>query len=171
MKKMIVMLLAAILALTSTAAFAATYTHEDDIRFEYDENAFDISMEDHGDDEDLVILTARDEAWGETFIRIHLRELEDGESFPTMDDFTAIPDAQDLNQGEWKGFKDVFTYSVKNMDGGTEYCFIAPVADDDGEIEDILTVNVGTSPIEDEDTAMTRDDLISAVLDTLKLGD
>ena len=34
MKKMLIMLLVAILTLSATA-FAATYTHEDDIRFEY----------------------------------------------------------------------------------------------------------------------------------------
>ena len=44
MKKMIVMLLVAILAL-STTAFAATYTHEDDIRFEYDDAEFEITMD------------------------------------------------------------------------------------------------------------------------------
>lgn len=171
MKKMIVMLLVAILALSATA-FATTYTYEDDIRFEYDETAFDITMEDHTDDEDLIILIAKDEAWGETFIRIHLAELRDGESFPTMDDFTAMPDARDLTQGEWNGFNDVFMYSVDNeANGFTEHYFIAPVMDDDGEVDAILTVNIGVSPIEDEDLAMTRDDLISAVLDTLQVDD
>ena len=171
MKKMIVMLLIAILTLSATA-FAATYNYEDDIRFEYDESAFDITMEDHTDDEDLVILIAKDESWGETFIRIHLGELRDGETSPTMDDFTAMPDATDIPQGEWNGFKDVFMYTVNNtVNNFTEHFFIAPVIDDDGEIDAILTVDVGVSPIEDEDTAMTRDDLISAVLDTLKVDD
>ena len=171
MNKFFAIIIAAVLALSCTAAFAATYNHDDDVRFQYDETKFEISMDDHTGDEDLVILTGKDEAWGETFIRIHLAELHDGETFPTMDEFTAMPDAKDLTQGEWNGFRNVFMYTVEYEDGGSEHYFIAPVTDDDGEIDHILTVNIGISPIEDEETAMTRDDLISAVLDTLKLGD
>ena len=170
MKKFFAILLVAILAL-STAAFAVTYNHDGDIRFEYDDAKFDISMDDHTDDEDLVILSGKDAAWGETFIRIHLDDLHDGETFPTMDEFTAMPDAKDLTQGEWNGFKDVFMYTVEYEDGASEHYFIAPVTDDDGEVEDILTVIIGISPIEDEEIAMERDDLISAVVDTLKIDD
>ncbi len=170
MKKFFAILMVAILTL-STAAFAATYNHDDDVRFQYDETKFEISMDDHTGDEDLVILTGKDEAWGETFIRIHLAELRDGETFPTMDEFTAMPDAKDLTQGEWNGFRNVFMYTVEYEDGGSEHYFIAPVTDDDGEIDHILTVNIGISPIEDEETAMTRDDLISAVVDTLRVDD
>jgi len=172
MKKMLVMLLVAILTL-STAAFAATYTHDDDIRFEYDDAKFEITMDDHTDDEDLIILDGKDAAWGNTFIRIHLADLRDGETFPTMDEFTAMPDAKDLTQGEWNGFKDVFMYTVEYDDGASEHYFIAPVTDDDddNEVEDILTVVVGVNKLDDEDAAMERDDLISAVLDTLKVDD
>ena len=170
MKKFFAILMVAILTL-STAAFAATYNHDDDVRFQYDETKFEISMDDHTGDEDLVILTGKDEAWGETFIRIHLAELHDGETFPTMDEFTAMPDAKDLTQGEWNGFRNVFMYTVEYEDGGSEHYFIAPVTDDDGEIDHILTVNIGISPIEDEETAMTRDDLISAVVDSLRVDD
>ena len=171
MNKFFAILIAAVLALSCTAAFAATYTHDDDIRFEYDDARFEISMDDHTDDEDLVILAGKDAAWGDTFIRIHLADLRDGESFPTMDEFTAMPDARDLTQGEWNGFKDVFMYNVAGEDGWTEYYFIAPVTDDDGEIEDILTVNIGTGKVDDEEAAMARDDQISAVLDTLRVND
>lgn len=62
-------------------------------------------------------------------------------------------------------------YTVEYEDGDAEHYFIAPVTDDDGEVEDILTVIIGTSPIEDEDTLMARDDQISAVLDTLRVDD
>ena len=171
MNKFFAILIAAVLALSCTAAFAATYTHEDDIRFEFDDAKFEITMNDHTDDEDLVILTGKDAAWGDTFIRIHLADLHDGETFPTMDEFTAMPDAKDLTQGEWLGFKDVFMYTVENEDGASEHYFIAPVIDDDGEVEDILTVVIGVNAIEDEETAMTRDDLISAVVDTLRVDD
>jgi len=171
MNKFFAIMIAAVLALSCTAAFAATYTHDDDIAFEYDDAKFEISMDDHTDDEDLVILTGKDAAWGNTFIRIHLADLRDGETFPTMDEFTAMPDAKDLTQGEWLGFKDVFSYTVEYEDGASEHYFIAPVADDDGEVEDILTVVIGVTTIEDEDAAMGRDDLISSVVDSLKISD
>ena len=171
MNKFFAIMIAAVLALSCTAAFAATYTHEDDIRFEFDDAKFEITMDDHTDDEDLVILTGKDAAWGDTFIRIHLRDLEDHETFPTMDELTAMPDAKDLTQGEWNGFKDVFMYTVESEDSASEHYFIAPVIDDDGEVEDILTVNIGISPIEDEDAAMERDDMISAVVDSLRIDD
>lgn len=170
MKKLFAMLLVAALVL-STGAFAAVYTHDDDIRFEYDENAFEISLEDCADDEDLVILTGKAAAWGDTFVRIHLRDLKDGEAFPTMEDFTDMPVAGEVTQGEWNGFRNVFMYTVEYEDGDTEHYFIAPVTDDDGEVEEILTVIVGTGKAEDEDAATARDDGISMVLDTLKVKD
>ena len=171
MNKFFAILIAAVLALSCIAAFAATYTHEDDIRFEYDDTRFEITLDDHTDDEDLVILTGKNAAWGDTFIRIHLADLRDGETFPTMEEFTAMPDAKDLTQGEWNGYKNVFMYNVAYEEGGAEYYFIAPVTDDDGEVEDILTVVIGHAEMDDEDAAMERDDLISAVLDTLRVND
>ena len=103
MNKLFAIMIAAVLALSCTAAFAATYNHDGDVRFEFDDTRFEITMDDHTDDEDLVILTGKDAAWGDTFIRIHLRDLEDHETFTTMDEFTAMPDAKDLTQGEWNG--------------------------------------------------------------------
>ena len=171
MNKFFAILIAAVLALSCTAAFAATYTHDDDIRFEYDDTKFEIGMDDHTEDEDLVILDGKDAAWGNTFIRIHLADLRDGETFPTMDEFAAMPDAKDLTQGEWNGFRNVFMYTVEYDDGGLEHYFIAPVFDEDGEVEDILTVNIGVNQLDDEDAVMARDDQISAVLDTLRVND
>ena len=169
MNKFFAILIAAVLALSCTAAFAATYTHDDDIRFEYDDARFEIAMDDHTDTEDLIILNGKDEAWGDTFIRIHLAELIDNEVFPTLDDFVDMGDTV-VTQGEWNGFKDVFMYTVEYEDGTTEHYFIAPVTDD-GEIDDILTVIIGVSRLDDEDAAMERDDLISSVMDSLKIDD
>lgn len=169
--KFFAIMIAAILALSCTAAFAATYNHDNDIVFKYDDTKFEVTMDDHSDDEDLIILTGKDEAWGETFIRIHLADLHDGEKFPTKADFADMPEADTLVQGEWNGYKDVFMYTVEYDDGGNENYFIAPVLDDDGEVEDILTVVIGVSKVEDENVAMGRDDLISATLDTLKVDD
>ena len=68
MKKIIAVLMAAILALAlCTTAFAAAYTDRDrDLTFEYDDKLFEITMDDQTDDELLVILTGKDESWGDT---------------------------------------------------------------------------------------------------------
>ena len=168
MKKMFIMLLIAILTL-STAAFAATYTHDDDITFRYDDAFFKISMDDHGDDEDLIILD--DQHGG--FVRIHLRDLDDGETFPTIEDFSEIEAANGTKVeklAEWAGFTDVFTYGY-NVDAYHEDVFIAPIYDDDHEIDAILTVNIGGDALEDEAAGMERADMVSEVVDTLKVKD
>lgn len=171
MKKFFALILIAVMALSAATAFAATYNHDNDLIFNYDETAFDIEMDDHTDDEDLVILTGRNEAWGNTFIRIHLAELDDGEQFPTMESFTPLADVE-VTQGEWNGFKDVFMYTIEDEDGTVDSFFIAPVMDDDGdEVEDILTVEISVSKVEEEEIAMERDDRISEVVDTLKVDD
>ena len=167
MKKMLALIIAALLAL-STAAFAETY-RSDDINFEYDENAFEVTLDDRTDDETTVVLHGKNEAWGNTFISFYLRDLEDGEKLPTMEEMSQIPDTT-VTQGDWNGYKDVFMYTLEYDDGTSEHFFIAPVMDDDGrEIDDMLTVQIGVSKIEDESAAMARDDAISAVVDSLKV--
>ena len=168
MKKFFAMILIAILALSATA-FAASYT-ADDICFDYDETAFEVSFEDRTDDETTVVLSGTDEAWGPTYIRFYLDDLEDGEALPTMDDFAAMPDAE-VTQGEWNDFDDVFMYTLENDDGTSQYFFIAPVLDEDGEADELLTVEIGVSEIEDEDALQLRDDLISAVIDSMVIDD
>ena len=170
MKKLFALILIAVMTLTSLAAIAETYD-KDDITFIYDETVFEITMDDHTDDEDLIILSGKEAAWGNTYIRIHLADLDDGKTFPTLDDFAVMPDAKDLTQGEWNGFSNVIMYTVEDAEGGTESFFIAPVTDDDGEVEDILTVEVGVAPLDDEALGMARSDKISEVLDTLKVDD
>ena len=169
MNKFFAILIAAVLALSCTAAFAATYNHDNDITFTYDDSLFEITMDDHTDDEDLIILDGKEAAWGNTFIRIHLADLDDNESFPILDDFVDMGDTE-VTQGEWNGYQDVFMYTVDNGDS-TDSFFIAPVKDDDGEVDEILTVEIGIDKIEDEEAAMTRDDMISEVVDTLKIDD
>ncbi len=174
MKKLFAVLLITMLALTCTA-FAATYIDRDkDLTFEYDESLFKITMDDETDDELLVILAGKDSSWGETGISIHLGELRDGEKFPTVDDFSEMVAATGdvVTQGEWDGFKDVIMYTSTFEDGSTESVFIAPIYDDDDdEVDDILTVKISVANIEDEGIAMGRDDMISAVMDTLKVLD
>ena len=169
MKKLIAILMAALLAL-STVAFAEIY-RSDDLNFEYDENAFEITVEDRTDDETTVVLYGKNEAWGHTFVAFYVRDLKDGEKFPTMEEMSEIPDTT-VTQGEWNGYTDVFMYTLEYDDGTTENYFIAPVKDkDDKEIEDVLTVHIGTSKIEDEAVLQERDDAISAVVDSLKVDD
>ena len=169
MKKLIAILMAALLAL-STVAFAEIY-RSDDLNFEYDENAFEITVEDRTDDETTVVLYGKNEAWGHTFVAFYVRDLKDGEKFPTMEEMSEIPDTT-VTQGEWNGYTDVFMYTLEYDDGTTENYFIAPVKDkDDKEIEDVLTVHIGTSKIEDEAAIQERDDAISAVVDSLKVDD
>ena len=118
MKKLFAIILVTLFVLSSVCAFAATYRN-DDLTFEYDDALFEVSMDDHTDDEDLVILTGKEAAWGNTFIRIHLRELDDGEQFPTKDEFTPIADVE-VTQGDWNGYKNVFMYTLEYDDGTTK---------------------------------------------------
>ena len=165
MKKLFAMLLVAVLAMSATA-FAATYTC-DDITFDYNEDFFEITMDDHTDDEDLVILT--DKYGGG--IRIYLADLDDDETFPTAEEVAALWDVEVEEMDEWANFKNVLCYELAGEDDYYEVVFIAPVYEDDGEIDDILTVTIGGTPIEDEDAAMERSDWISEVVDTLKVVD
>lgn len=174
MKKLIASLIIAALCLTGFA-LAETYTNADrDITFEYDENIFDISMEDETDDELLVILATKDPAMGDAYIRIHYADLDDNETFPTLADFADMEESLgvEVQQGEWNGFTNVISYDMPGEDI-TESIFIVPVYDDDGdnEVEDILTIGIGVTKLDDEETAMGRDDAISAVMDTLKVRD
>ena len=54
----------------------------------------------------------------------------------------------------------------------TRSYFVIPVKDnDDNEVDDILTVQIGVSKIEDEATLQERDDAISAIVDSMKIDD
>ena len=165
MKKLFAALLIAVLAMSATA-LAATYTH-DEISFDYNEDFFEITMDDHTDDEDLIILTDRYEG----FVRIHLGELKDGEAFPTAEEIAESMGVEVSKMDTWANFKNVLCYQFDGENGYQESVFIAPVCDDDGEVEDILTVNIGGEPIEDEAEAMASADFASEVVDTLKVID
>ena len=170
MKKFFAMLIIAMLALSAFAFAETTYT-SDDISFTYDETVFEVTLEDRTDDETTVIINDIDEALGGVYVRFYLHDLEDDMGMPTLDDFADMPDTV-VTQGEWNGYSDVFMYELHYDDGITQSFFIAPVTDaEDGEIEAQLTVEIGVHELEDEDAAMTRDDMISAVLDTLAVDD
>lgn len=157
MKKMIATLLLAAVLLTAVA-FAQGYTSER-IALTYDENAFEITMDDKTEDEHLLILTGKNEAWGNAYIRFYTHMQADDEDVPTAESVNeAIPDAQ-ATEGEWNGFSNAVMY-----ENGDESVFLVPLTT--GEL---LTVGVHVDAIEDEDAAMERDDQISAVLDSLKV--
>lgn len=166
MKKIIAIVLVSILAMSAAAFAETTYIH-DDLTFDYDESYFTIDMEDHTDDEDLVVLS--DKTGG--YIRIHLRDLEDGEKFPTAEEIAADRGVEVETLEVWGNFKNTHCFELADANGAVEYVFIAPIYDDDGEIDDILTVNIGGPAIEDEDAAMESSDKISAVVDTLRVVD
>ena len=170
MKKLIAVTMAALLAL-SAVAFAETY-RSDDMTFEYDENAFEITKDDRTDDETDVVVYGKSEAWGHTYVNFYLKDLEDGEKFPTADEVSNANDNATVTEGEWNGYKNVLMYDVEGDDGMTRSFFVVPVMDDDGNgVEDILTVQIGTSKIDDEAVLMERDDAISAIVDSLKVND
>ena len=169
MKKLILMLMVALLAL-SAVAFAEPY-RSGNIAFEYDEKAFEISLDDNLDDETTVVVYGKNEAWGHTYVSFYLKDLNDGEKFPTADELAKNNDAT-VTEGDWNGYKNVLMYAVEGDDGMTRNYFVVPVMDDDGhEIDDMLEVQIGVSKIDDEATTMERDDAISAVVDSLKLVD
>ena len=168
MKKIFAMILIAILTLTASA-FAETY-RSDDITFEFDENAFEITKDDRTDDETDVVVYGKNEAWGPTYINFYLKDLEDGEKMPTADELAAENNTT-VTQGEWNGFKNVLMYTLEGEDGMTRDFFVVPVMDNDREVDDILTVQIGTSKIDDENVLMERDDAISAIVDSLKVDD
>ena len=176
MKKMLALIMATLLAL-SAAAFAEVAKWEtgesipDVLRCDEMASLFEISLDDRTDDETTVVLHGKNEAWGNTFISFYLKDLDDGETFPTMADMSQIPDTT-VTQGDWNGYKNVFMYTLEYDDGTSEHFFTAPVMDDDDkEVEDLLTVHIGVTKIEDESVAMERDDAISAVVDSLKVDD
>jgi hypothetical protein len=169
MKKLVVMLMVALLAL-SAVAFAEPY-RSGNIAFEYDEKAFEISLDDNLDDETTVVVYGKNEAWGHTYVSFYLKDLNDGEKFPTADELAKNNDTT-VTEGDWNGYKNVLMYTVEGDDGMTRSYFVVPVMDDDGhEIDDMLEVQIGVSKIDDEATTMERDDAISAVVDSLKLVD
>lgn len=46
-----------------------------------------------------------------------------------------------------------------------------PVADDDGEVEDVLTITITAQKLADEEAGMAQSDAISNVLDSLVVDD
>ena len=174
MKKIFAMLLTVAMLLTCAAmGEAKTYTNPDnDLSFTYDDAVLEISLEDKTDDELMVVLNGKDAAWGNAYVKIHLADLdgENGDTFPTLADFAEMEAGLNttVTQGDWNGFKDVFSYTIDDGDS-LEKVFIAPVCDDDNEVEDILTITIGIDRIANEEASMNRDDAISAVLDSLKI--
>ena len=171
LKKMLVTVLLTVFVLSCTA-YAATYL-DDDLSFDYDETLFDLVIDDSIDDEILATLTGKDASWGVTTLNIYLDELHDGEEFAKKEDFSKLEEetGTEVIQGEWNGFQDVIMFTSILEDGSSESVFIVPVYDDDGEIEDSMTIRINVENVEDEGIAMARDDAISAVLDSLKLLD
>ena len=169
MKKLICLMMA--LALLSVGALAetATYTDADDaLSFQFDKSAFEIDMDDSTETEHLVILSGTREDWGEYYVRLYTRLMEEGDQYPTREDFADIEEElnAEITEGEWNGFQNVIMYEAHD-DKYLEMMFSAPLVDRDM----ILVVYVGANQLEDEEAAMARDDLISAVVDSIEIGE
>lgn len=170
MKKLLAMFVIAALALTG-AALAATYTDpERDLTFDYDDSLFEITLEDADDESIYVGLAGRDPAWGSAEIYIYLADMDEGESFPTVEAFSEMgaDTGTEVVQAEWNGFRDTIMFKATLGDDLTESMFIIPIYDDDeAEIEKKLTVRIDASDADNPE----RDDAINAVLATLKVLD
>ena len=118
----------------------------------------------------LLVLQGIRAEWDEYAIAFAMRELEDGETAPSLDnpgDF--VEDGATLEQGEWNGFENVIMYTTET-DDTLQQVFVVPV-EDDGEVEDVLAITVTTKKLDDEEAAMAQSDAISAVLDSLVIDD
>lgn len=156
----------------ANAAMADTYNSPGkDLRFEYDERLFKITTEDCTDDEQLINLDFLDASWGKGYVSIYLRKLENGESVPTLTSFAEVEKTlhTTVEQGACYGFKDAFHYTTE-QDGAIESAIIVPICNEDNAASAILTVNVSISRLEDEETGRIRDDAISSVINSLKIG-
>ena len=171
MKKIISLILVAILALTAAFALAesATFTDRaDDFTFTYDTEAFEITLEEYQsetDDDLVLVLSGRNEAWGNVFIQMN-RVALDVENEEAMAAYREAEEALIEGAGatriEWNGFAEVLTYSFDDEEC-VEQTFVIPCTDDE-----TLSILIHADKIEDEEIAMERDDRISAVLDSLK---
>ena len=141
-----------------------------DLQFSYDPEAFDIASDEDVEDLHLLVLQGIRAEWDEYAIAFAMRELEDGETAPSLDnpgDF--VEDGATLEQGEWNGFENVIMYTTET-DDTLQQVFVVPV-EDDGEVEDVLAITVTTKKLDDEEAAMAQSDAISAVLDSLVIDD
>lgn len=171
MKKLLAALLAAAMLL-SAGALAATY-NKHGISFEYDDQFFTIEVDEHNDALDTDTVALKDKHGNN--IVIDVRELKDGETFPTLDYFRDIEQETGVKAEKlesWAGFKDVLHHSF-TMD--SYYCdeFIAPVCDDDhpDTIEAVLDVTLSGNRVAGEEAAMESADRIAEVVDSLRVVD
>ena len=171
MKKLVCMMIVFALALTAVAAVAetATYTdRSDDFTFTYDADVFEITSEDYQSDDDdnlVLVLGGKVEAWGNVFIQFTRVEFDEEDLDSMQAAEQELIDNAGATKGEWNGFYDVLMYGFDDEEC-TEQTFVIPCTDDE-----TLSILIHADKIEDEATAMERDDQISAVLDTLKFLD
>lgn len=168
MKKLVCTAIALALAFTAIAALAepATYTDRSkDFTLTYEADDFEITTEEYQADDDdnlVLVLGGKNEAWGEVFIRFIRTELD------TDADLKAHQDAEaeliagvGATKGEWNGFHDVLMYAIEDEEC-TEQSFVISCSDDE-----TMAILVHVENIEDEEAIMERDDQISAVLGSL----
>lgn len=154
----------------ATANVTAYVDPHGDLQFSYDPDAFEIASDEDVEDLHFLVLQGIRAEWDEYAVAFAMRELEDGETAPSLDnpgDF--VEDGATLEQGEWNGFENVIMYTTET-DDTLQQVFVVPV-EDDGEVEDVLAITVTTKKLDDEEAAMAQSDAISAVLDSLVIDD
>ena len=170
MKKLFCLMLVFALTLAAATALAESATYTDranDFTFTYDTDCFEITSEEYQSEEDddlVLVLGGKDEAWGQVFIqmsRVALNPDDEEEVAAFQAAEESLISGAGAVKGEWNGFEDVLMYAFDDEDA-TEQTFVIHVDDDE-----TLSIMVHVDKIEDEDVAMARDDQISAVLDTL----
>ena len=143
-----------------------------DLSFNCDPGLFEIASDEDADDLHTVALKGIREDLGEYGITFAMRELQDGEAAPDLEnpgDF--IEDGAEATQGEWNGFENVIMYASET-DDTLRQVFVVPVKDDDdGEVEDVLTITITAQKLADEEAGMAQSDAISNVLDSLVVDD
>lgn len=164
-RKMIALALAAMLLVCGCALADTNYSDRDEmLTLTYDDALFEIALEDYASEDanaDLVlILTGKNEAWGETDIEIlRIQETIADADIAELEEALGIQ----TERGEWNGFENVISYSFEE-ENLTEATHIIQYDD-----THTLTVSVLAESLEDEELLTQRDDAVSAVLDSLKL--
>ena len=140
------------------------------LAFFYDPGAFEVTEDESGGDGRVLTLTGTKAGWGRYSIRFNMAPLAEGESFPTLDTLAGEIGADvDATQGEWQGIDGVILYETA-ADAAHEQVMIIPVGGEkSSDAAEKLTILISADKLEDDEAAMSRDDAISAVLDSLTL--
>lgn len=136
MRKIIIVLLIATMALAGIPAFAETFK-SGDIHFPCDKEELTVTTEGKVDAPHIVTLRGTKEACRNVDITIRLKDLKGGEAFPAIDEFDHLKNTE-VAQEHWNGFENVIRYTA-DCEDFAESQFTVPIAGGDNEADDMLT--------------------------------